>query len=106
MRRGLTAFHVRGGKPVLISRKIKKIEAPENRKNISVKGGKHCRAIFVATKDSPQKRTAIIRAMYVRRVCLSDIVFNKTWLDQSGLMVLCDTLRQTNLTYHLEKISQ
>jgi hypothetical protein len=74
MRRGLTAFHVRGGKPVLISRKIKKIEAPENRKNISVKGGKHCRAIFVATKDSPQKRTAIIRAMYVRRVCLSDIV--------------------------------
>jgi len=62
MRRGLTAFQVRAGKPVLMSRKTKKTEAPRKRKNISAKGGKHCRAIFVATKDSPQKRTAIIRA--------------------------------------------
>jgi hypothetical protein len=55
--------------------KKKKIEAPEKRKNIRQKGGKLSRAIFVATKDNPQKITAMARAVYVYNVCLSDIFF-------------------------------
>jgi len=55
--------HVRVGKPVRISRKMKKIEAAKKRKNMRQKGGKLCRAIFVATKDNPQKSTDMVRAI-------------------------------------------
>jgi hypothetical protein len=50
--------------------KEKKIEAAKKRKNIRQKGGKLSSAIFVATKDDPQKRTAITRARYVSSACL------------------------------------
>ena len=66
---------MRAGRPVRISKKVKKIEAAKKRKNIRQKGGKTCRATFVATKDDPQKRTADARAVYVSSVCLSVIVY-------------------------------
>jgi hypothetical protein len=40
----------------------KKRDAAENLVNIRQNGVKLCRAILVATKDSPQKRTASISA--------------------------------------------
>jgi hypothetical protein len=45
---------------------MKKIAAEKKRKNMRQKGEKLCRAIFVATKESPQKKTAVAKARYVR----------------------------------------
>lgn len=48
--------------------RLKNIAAVKNRKKMRQKGVKLCRAIFVATKDSPQKSTANARARKVNIV--------------------------------------
>jgi hypothetical protein len=57
---------VKEGKPVRESKTTKKIAAVKNRKKMRQKGEKLWRAIFVTTKESPQKKTAVANARYVR----------------------------------------
>jgi two-component SAPR family response regulator len=60
--RELMFFLVRAGKPVRQRRIIKKIAAEKNLKKMRQKGVKLWRAILVATKERPQKRTAVAKA--------------------------------------------
>ena len=64
--RDLMFFAVRAGKPVRQRRIMKKIPAEKNLKKMRQKGVKLWRAILVATNESPQKRTAVAKARYVR----------------------------------------